>query len=78
MKLLVLSFLASSVLAAQSSCGSKGYDKGIQAYDYIEGSSTVKSCGALCTAESKCKSFAVGAGACLLYSTTLYVAIASF
>ena len=56
-----------------NSCGIKGYDRGTEAYSYKSGSSVANyaSCSAKCAASTKCKSFAVGAGACLLYSKTV-------
>jgi len=55
-------------------CGIRGYDRGTYAYDYDASSRVANyaSCSANCLASSKCKSFAFGSGACLLYSKTVY------
>ena len=58
-------------LAARGAvCGNKGYNKDIDAYDYITKKSarTYAGCSALCVGDSHCSSFAVGGGACLLYT----------
>jgi hypothetical protein len=60
---------------AQVICGTRGYDTGTQAY-YDQQSSnqaTVSACGARCTADSKCLSFAVGDNTCLTYSVGVSV-----
>ena len=61
--------------AGQSSpsCQIRGYDRGKQAYKYLSKSSLANeaACGAQCKSDSQCRSFAVGAGACLLYSATV-------
>ena len=54
----------------QTTCGVKGYDKGTSAY-YYKRAAGAAACGALCTADSNCKSWASGQGYCLLYSKTL-------
>ena len=75
--LAVLPWVAASpaVLGRGSSvsCGVRGYDQGTQAYVYKFSSSlaTVAKCGALCRSRSKCKSFAIGEGTCLLYKVTV-------
>ena len=50
--------------------GVRGYDLGIEAYSYTAKSSlaTFSKCGRKCRADSRCSSFAYGAGACLLYN----------
>jgi hypothetical protein len=61
--------------AATPICGTHGYDQGTQAYVYITGSqlATQAACGAKCAADSRCRSFAFGSGACLLYSVPVLV-----
>ena len=61
-----------------SSCGVTGYDKGRPtAYSYLKGSADdwEAACVASCLSDSKCNSFAIGNGECLLYSSSLYVAL---
>ena len=60
---------------ALNSCGLQGYDKGAHAYEYFESKSlaTFAKCSKKCTADVDCESFAYGAGACLLYKTSVYV-----
>ena len=55
-------------------CGVRGYDRGSYAYDYDANSRVANyaSCSTKCLASSKCKSFAIGSGACLLYAKTVY------
>lgn len=58
-------------LAARGAvCGTKGYNKGTDAYDYIskKSASSYSGCSALCIKDSHCSSFAFGANACLLYA----------
>ena len=59
-------------------CGVKGYDKAKpRAYSYVKSSAKdwEAACVVSCLLDSKCKSFAIGTGECLLYSSTLYVLI---
>jgi len=53
-------------------CAVRGYDRGVNAYSYSTKHGTYKACSSECSADSRCASFAVGEGACLLYSKTLY------
>ena len=75
-QLATLAILLPSVVALQgiqgrqTTCGVKGYDKGTTAY-YYERAASAAACGALCIANSNCKSWAYGQGYCLLYSKTL-------
>ena len=77
--LTVLSLLFATTLASPAlrtragDCGVAGWDKGTSAYSYSTKAGSADACGASCAAASKCKSFAVGEGACLLYTKTVYV-----
>jgi hypothetical protein len=59
--------------ATTPSCGSVGYDTNTKAYFYLKSISFANkfACGLHCLADGKCKSFAVGEGACLHYTTAV-------
>jgi hypothetical protein len=73
--LLVPAVLASPTVnrRADASCGVRGYNLKTDAYSYSESPSkaTFNGCSASCKAASKCKAFAFGQGACLLYTKTV-------
>ena len=86
MKVSVITFLAlalplagahpadSSLRSRASNCGVSGYDKGQpEAYSYSSKAkyASQAGCAARCAKASKCNSFAVGDGACLLYTSTV-------
>ncbi|KAF2669458.1 hypothetical protein BT63DRAFT_261501 [Microthyrium microscopicum] len=54
-------------------CGILAYDENTKAYFYSESTSlaTEAGCGAHCLADTSCKSFAVGSGACLHYTVAV-------
>jgi hypothetical protein len=54
-------------------CGTRGYDAGTKAYYYEQKISlaTVNACGAICAADSRCSSFAIGDNACLNYNVAV-------
>ena len=56
-------------------CGVHGYDTGTEAYFYESspGWANYEKCSVACASRSKCKSFAFGAAACLLYKVSAYV-----
>ena len=63
-----------NLAARNDQCGVKGYDKGKpQAYSYSTSAAdkTVAGCAAKCAKSSKCQSYAVGSGACLLYTSAV-------
>jgi len=64
------------VQSRQSSvCGVPGYDKGKpQAFSYSSKAkySSLAGCAGRCASKSKCRSYAVGDGSCLLYASTVY------
>lgn len=51
-------------------CGSPGYDLGVASYYYDATLGTQDLCSAKCQCDSACLSYAVGGGACLLYTVT--------
>ena len=64
-----------STVPTSGNCNLAGYDKGSpEAFYYSKKAANANyaACSALCTKKS-CKSFAVGEGACLLYTKTVYV-----
>ena len=71
---LPLVFCAPSERRAESVCNARGFDRGRRAYFFKESSSlgTPEGCGARCAQDKKCRSYAVGSDACLLYSSSLY------
>ena len=56
------------------SCGVRGYNQATDAYRYTPNPKLANyaSCSRSCNKSTRCKSFALGSGACLLYSTTVY------
>lgn len=68
-------FLAAGPAMAAETCGRAGYDNSghdcdpsQSAYTIDTKANTPQLCSALCKSESKCRSFAVGDGQCLLYA----------
>lgn len=66
--------LIATASAAVETCGRAGYDNSGHhecpspaAYNNDPKAATPQLCSALCKSESKCQSFAVGDGSCLLY-----------
>ncbi|KAF4547803.1 Hypothetical protein D9617_36g063410 [Elsinoe fawcettii] len=63
---------ANPLIKRQSStqCSIAAYDTKTKAYFFQKGDSvaTPSACGAQCNSDSRCRSFAVGSGACLLYT----------
>ena len=60
--------------ARAASCGVRGYDKSNpQAYSYTTRSADTSQsgCEAKCAKSSKCASYAIGGGACLLYTSSV-------
>ena len=69
--LLLPSALASpSILNKRATCGLKGYNLGTNAYSFLDNSAlaSFEGCSSKCYESSRCKSFAYGGGACLLFS----------
>ena len=58
-------------------CGARGYNQKTEPYKYTPNPELANyaSCGHKCYVSSKCNSFALGLGACLLYNTTMCVAL---
>jgi hypothetical protein len=58
-----------------SQCGAHGYDSTTKAYFYEASAAlaTQPACGSKCFADEKCLSYAVGEGACILYTAAVYV-----
>ena len=68
-------FLAAGPAMAAETCGRAGYDNSGHDFDPSQSAYTIDTkantpqlCSALCKSESKCRSFAVGDGQCLLYA----------
>ncbi|RAR07526.1 hypothetical protein DDE82_002812 [Stemphylium lycopersici] len=71
--------VSSTLVSSPSPCGVAAYVKTTPAY-YFESSGTQNSfaaCGALCKADSKCKSFGYGEANCMLFDVTVYVSPSS-
>jgi hypothetical protein len=58
-------------------CGVAGYDNGTPSYNFDSSGNygTFAACSAKCFADNQCFSFAIGAGDCLLYTTSVYVVL---
>lgn len=54
-------------------CGIRGFDLATKEYFYeaSETLSTQPACGVKCYADSKCQSYAVGGGTCILYAVAV-------
>lgn len=72
--LTIATLLIATASAAVETCGRAGYDNSghherpsPSAYTSDRKAATPQLCSALCKSESKCQSFAVGDGSCLLY-----------
>ena len=75
--LALLTVVFTTLVRADILCGLVGYDLGVKAYNYANGTefATATACGARCHDDSTCVSFAVGSDSCLLYALTVYVSL---